>query len=329
MRASVLENESFPSFEISMETSISVFYVLEDPSIQKQDEYKKVDTIDSFHWFERSQWVLGVLRWPERGARLRRDPVFDRRDGEKRTSKGKGELSGKRTNYKDAFLQVHPEPKPRSPSKGARAKALTFPTDNPVKRIDYIIYKQGSGVHVRVDDSQLIGLKPWSGTETDDLKAGMMSKDSALWPSDHRGVYADFTFLFRVCWQTFCCWLVVEDAQNCRNDSQNAGYAVGGGKFLRGASVVQESAVEVDTHRNCLICRYETAEKYKESDELLFHGIENMNKHNQVDLFICVYSWHRRFPLTIWPCSISIPWKREKQHLLLRLEVCIRVIYHV
>ena len=94
---------------------------------------------------------------------------------------------------------MHPEPKPRSPSKGARAKALTFPTDNPVKRIDYIIYKQGSGVHVRVDDSQLIGLKPWSGTETDDLKAGMMSKDSALWPSDHRGVYADFTFLFRVC----------------------------------------------------------------------------------------------------------------------------------
>ena len=49
MRASVLENESFPSFEISMETSISVFYVLEDPSIQKQDEYKKVDTIGSSH----------------------------------------------------------------------------------------------------------------------------------------------------------------------------------------------------------------------------------------------------------------------------------------
>lgn len=84
--------------------------------------------------------------------------------------------------------------------------------------------------------------------------------------------------------------MVVEDAQNCRNDSQNAGHAVGGGKFLRGASIVQEPAVEVDTHRNCLIDRYETAEKYKESDELLFHGIENMNKHNQVGLFICVYS---------------------------------------
>lgn len=40
MRASVLENESFPTFETSMETLISVFYVLEDPSIQKQDEYK-------------------------------------------------------------------------------------------------------------------------------------------------------------------------------------------------------------------------------------------------------------------------------------------------
>lgn len=141
---------------------------------------------------------------------------------------------------------MHPEPKPRSTSEGARRNALTFPTDNPVKRIDYIIYKQGNGVHVRVDDAQLIGREPWSGTETDDILAGMMSKDSAIWPSDHRGVYADFTFLWGVCWQTFC-WLIGEDAQNCRNDPQDAGNAVGGGKLLRSPSVVQELAVEVDT----------------------------------------------------------------------------------
>ena len=132
---------------------------------------------------------------------------------------------------------MHPEPKPRSESQETRKKALTFPTDNPVKRIDYIIYTQGSGVRVRVDDSQLIGLKPWKGTETDNMLAGMMSEDSALWPSDHRGVYADFTFLFGVCWQTFY-WLIVEDAKNCRNDPQDPGDADGGRELLRGTPVV-------------------------------------------------------------------------------------------
>ena len=107
---------------------------------------------------------------------------------------GKGELNGKMTDYKDAFLQVHPEPKPRSPKAGARWNALTFPTDNPVKRIDYIIYKQGAGVHVDVYNTQLIGQKPWKGTETTDLKAGMQSAGSALYASDHRGVFADFVF---------------------------------------------------------------------------------------------------------------------------------------
>lgn len=103
-------------------------------------------------------------------------------------------MNGKRTDYKDAFLQVHPEPIPRSPHQGTRKKALTFPTDNPVKRIDYIIYKQGMGVKVSVKNSQLIGIPPLKGTETDDLKAGMQSHNSAIWASDHRGVFADFVF---------------------------------------------------------------------------------------------------------------------------------------
>ena len=108
---------------------------------------------------------------------------------------GKGTLDERETDYHDAFLQIHPEPKPRSPRKGARWNALTFPTDNPVKRIDYIIYKQGSGVHVNVYNSQLIGQKPLKGTETTDLKAGMMSKGSALYASDHRGVVSFSVFV--------------------------------------------------------------------------------------------------------------------------------------
>lgn len=47
---------------------------------------------------------------------------------------------------------------------------------------------------MKVYNSQLIGQKPWKGTETMDLKAGMMSEGSALYASDHRGVFADFVF---------------------------------------------------------------------------------------------------------------------------------------
>ncbi len=62
-----------------------------------------------------------------------------------------------------------------------------------------MIYKQGAGTHVKVYNAQLIGQKPWKGTETTDLKAGMMSKDSALFASDHRGVVVDFEFSWCVC----------------------------------------------------------------------------------------------------------------------------------
>ena len=50
-------------------------------------------------------------------------------------------------------------------------------------------------------------------------------------------MYADFTFLFGVCWQTFY-WLIVEDAKNCRNDPQDPGDADGGRELLRGTPVV-------------------------------------------------------------------------------------------
>ena len=47
---------------------------------------------------------------------------------------------------------------------------------------------------MRVDNSQLIGIAPLKGTETNDLTAGMQSEKSAIWASDHRGVFADFVF---------------------------------------------------------------------------------------------------------------------------------------
>ena len=54
-----------------------------------------------------------------------------------------------------------------------------------------------------------------------------------------------------------------------------------------------------------VIFRYESAGKFKESDELVFHGIENMNKYNQVAGFSPLLT--RRLSLRmIWLLCISI-----------------------
>lgn len=45
------------------------------------------------------------------------------------------------TDFKDAWLQLFPEPVPRTDNEDQRYNALTFPTDNPVKRIDFVLYR--------------------------------------------------------------------------------------------------------------------------------------------------------------------------------------------
>lgn len=69
-----------------------------------------------------------------------------------------------------------------------------------------------------------------------------------------------------------------------------------------------------------MIIRYESAGKFKESDELVFHGIENMNKYNQVtglSVFLtCRLSLHM-----IWLSCISTLSKHVVLHLRQKLEV--------
>ena len=95
-----------------------------------------------------------------------------------------------------------------------------------------MIYKQGAGTHVKVYNAQLIGQKPWKGTETTDLKAGMMSKDSALFASDHRGVVVDFEFSCSVCFIIVHFSLYDASEKTYRRHSQVTFLANGGRQLL-------------------------------------------------------------------------------------------------
>ncbi|KAK8803204.1 hypothetical protein WA158_000898 [Blastocystis sp. Blastoise] len=99
-------------------------------------------------------------------------------------------LNGEFTDLKDAWLQLYPEPTPRSTDTKQRHDALTFPTDNPVKRIDFVIYRAR---RIFVEEAKLIGQDAYPGTETN-RGDGMLSIDSPIYASDHRGLYVDFSY---------------------------------------------------------------------------------------------------------------------------------------
>eukprot|EP00946_MAST-07B_sp_MAST-7B-sp1_P001999 g1999.t1 len=99
-------------------------------------------------------------------------------------------LGRSRTDLRDAWLEVgHPEPEPRSQDPEVRRNALTFPSDDPKKRIDLILYRGDPGV--TVSDVAVVGQDAESST-ADDPGHGMLDRDSPMWASDHRGVVAEF-----------------------------------------------------------------------------------------------------------------------------------------
>ena len=60
---------------------------------------------------------------------------------------GVSALSDQRTTLSDAWLVLHPEPEPRSEDAAVKRDALTFPSDNPVKRIDFVLLGTPRGQH--------------------------------------------------------------------------------------------------------------------------------------------------------------------------------------
>ena len=118
---------------------------------------------------------------------------------------------------RDVFLgsrHAPPEPAPRDPDAAVRRWAFTFPSDDPVKRIDLVFAglrgrdaaaeplcgaaegggaragAAGGGACLRVDEAYVVGQDATPGTEMGG--GGMVAAQSPIWASDHRGVAVDF-----------------------------------------------------------------------------------------------------------------------------------------
>ncbi|GAB9464760.1 Rxlr-like protein [Globisporangium polare] len=102
--------------------------------------------------------------------------------------RGEEELLGEKADLKDAFLEVNFEAEPRSEDPEDRNERFTFPSDNPVKRIDFILFR-GKG---SVRECKTIGQAPTEDTKKFPQDVGMLDHTSPVYGSDHRGVVAEF-----------------------------------------------------------------------------------------------------------------------------------------
>eukprot|EP00039_Didymoeca_costata_P030444 m.29604 g.29604 ORF g.29604 m.29604 type:complete len:573 (-) comp8118_c0_seq3:106-1824(-) len=103
---------------------------------------------------------------------------------------GEIELEGAKTDFIDAWLALHPEPEPRSNDTNVKKDMLTFPSDDPTKRIDFIFIRGKGSKNIK--KTWLVGQDPLpdigrdKGEEGEHL--GMVHKESKVWASDHRGL---------------------------------------------------------------------------------------------------------------------------------------------
>ena len=96
---------------------------------------------------------------------------------------GKEELEGLRTDFVDSWLAVNEEPTPRSNVTKEQDEMLTFPSDAPSKRIDFV-FVRGQGASA-VRKAWLVGQEPLEGVgkklDGDGNHIGMVHSDSQLW----------------------------------------------------------------------------------------------------------------------------------------------------
>jgi endonuclease/exonuclease/phosphatase family metal-dependent hydrolase len=103
---------------------------------------------------------------------------------------GLREMNGSKTDFVDTWLELHPEPTPRSNNTDEIENMLTFPTCNPVKRIDFILMRRlEASKAVKVIESKVVGKTGAPGTELYE-GAGMLDVEppSPIFASDHKGV---------------------------------------------------------------------------------------------------------------------------------------------
>lgn len=105
-----------------------------------------------------------------------------------------------RDHFQDVWLEFYDEPSPGSEDEWDRLEALTFPSCNPVKRIDYILWKnryKKDEEEEKVHASAVRLLGQSATSDTIDQKSeggGMLDLDSPVWASDHRALLADYLY---------------------------------------------------------------------------------------------------------------------------------------
>ena len=111
---------------------------------------------------------------------------------------GLAPLNGTMTDFQDCWLALHPEPKPRSNDTNEIDNMLTFPSCNPVKRIDFVMLRRPTKdveQSVQVTAVQVAGQAPIPGTENF-TGPGMLDLEpnaSPIWASDHRAVLVELS----------------------------------------------------------------------------------------------------------------------------------------
>lgn len=134
------------------------------------------------------------------------------------TTQGKASLNGRATTLRDAWLEIHEEPPPRSPNETLRQHHFTFPSDDPHKRIDFVLLGTPPNCQQRVHHTtttpttptpqpsfnvtsvHLFGQAPYPGTEhLEGQGYGMVHANSPLYASDHRGVVTDVRLAASAC----------------------------------------------------------------------------------------------------------------------------------
>ena len=109
---------------------------------------------------------------------------------------GLGPLNGTTTDFQDCWLALHPEPKPGSNDTNEIDNMLTFPSCNPVKRIDFVMLRRPTDdvrESVKVTAAEVRGQAPIPSTENF-TGPGMLDLEpnaSPIWASDHRAVLVE------------------------------------------------------------------------------------------------------------------------------------------
>ncbi|KAJ0403078.1 hypothetical protein P43SY_009145 [Pythium insidiosum] len=143
------------------------------------EESREQTMLDIWHYMRAGKGVTQVLLGDLNAEPQSRGIQFLR---------GEADLAGESTDLRDAWLELHAEAPPRSTDDTDKATKFTFPSDNPSKRIDFVLFR-GKGA---VKSCDIVAQEPTEDTKSYPTDKGMLHPQSPIYASDHRAVIAEF-----------------------------------------------------------------------------------------------------------------------------------------